>query len=89
MVCRVNTWLFLIHILYVAWIHDFVKRYGSCFVTLHPPGGIIFDKHDKSSRYLTSMTGYRYIFYRIWCGNLLYALYIHSQGIGMHNDFPF
>ncbi len=25
-------------------------------VTLHPPGGMIFDKHDKSRRYLTLMT---------------------------------
>ena len=25
-------------------------------MTLHPPGGIIFDKHDKSCRYLTLMT---------------------------------
>ncbi len=49
MVCRVNTWLFQIYILYIAWIHD--------FVILHPPGGMIFDKHDKSRRYLTSMIG--------------------------------
>ena len=27
-------------------------------MTLHPPGGMIFDKHDKSRRYLTLMTGY-------------------------------
>ncbi len=26
------------------------------FVTLHPSGGMIFDKHDKSRRYLTLMT---------------------------------
>ncbi len=25
-------------------------------MTLHPPGGMIFDKHDKSRHYLTSMT---------------------------------
>ena len=53
MACRVNTWLFQIYVLYVAWIHDFVK---SLAVTLHPPGGMIFDKHDKSCRYLTLMT---------------------------------
>ncbi len=27
-------------------------------MTLHPPGGMIFDKHDKSHRYLTLMTDY-------------------------------
>ncbi len=27
-------------------------------MTLHPPGGMIFDKHDKSRRYLTLMTVY-------------------------------
>ena len=26
-------------------------------MTLHPPGGMIFDKHDKSRRYLTLMSG--------------------------------
>ncbi len=31
-------------------------------VTLHLPGGMIFDKHDKSRRYLTSMTAYKAIF---------------------------
>ena len=63
MVCRVNTWLVQIYMLYVVWIHDFVKSLVAVFrqnmayfITLHPPGGMIFEKHDKSRRYLTLMT---------------------------------
>ena len=60
MVCRMNTWLFQIYILYVAWIHDFVK--SLVVVQIPSAVGMIFYHHDKSRRYLTLMTVDTYLF---------------------------
>ncbi len=39
---------------------------------MHPPGGMIFDKHDKSRCYLTSMTVY--MVYSQYFKKVLYSI---------------